>query len=138
MIILIVAMAGCAEPSFNYNYREAASVYELDNPCTPEFDDISLTGEAHYMGRLTVDENGVSHQKIHYNAHLTGEGIDGTPYVVNDVGNIELKTEDPSIQTVSSKVIGLGNTGNFIQNLVVQINPDGDIDIKINKSACRG
>ncbi|MGH9278198.1 MAG: hypothetical protein ACRD12_08830, partial [Acidimicrobiales bacterium] len=66
----------------------------VDNPCTPEFDDITLTGTGHYAFKMWVAEDGSIRYQTHLNIHLAGDAADGTGYVGGDRFGAQTRIED--------------------------------------------
>ncbi len=73
--------AGASEKEYDYNHRYEYTLGQVDNPCTPEFDDITLAAEFHTVGKFWLNDDGSYWYKGSNRGHLSGSAADGTGYV---------------------------------------------------------
>jgi hypothetical protein len=66
----------------------------VDNPCTPEFDDITLAANGDISTKVWVDADGSSRSVTRLRIHLAGEAADGTGYVGANQFRAETRIED--------------------------------------------
>jgi hypothetical protein len=152
-MLIATAASACAEPTAPAdrglpelatgtvpgNIRLAFSLPDVDNPCTPGVEAIDLEGTIH--GHGGVWDNG--HFTLHYNLNVTGVDADGVRYEATSAGNTQSQdggaeaggTEDTVISTL---IISLGGTPNFVSKIVVHHRSDGTLTFDRAAEACRG
>ena len=84
----LVAMAGvgaagtadAAEKTEDSNWRFHIVLTQIDNPCTPEFDDITLDADGHSVVKFWLANDGASRYQGSSRLQLSGTAADGTGY----------------------------------------------------------
>jgi hypothetical protein len=118
------------------NERLEFTLTDVDNPCTPAVEAMTLEGIIHGQGSQWDND----HFKSHYNVTLTGEDADGVQYQGTSSGNgkgdfLGSPTEDVVIITVLNS---LGGTPNFVSKIVLHFAADGTIQVDKAGEECRG
>src|SRR5687768_13726385 len=72
--------AGAAEKVDDYNWRYENTIVQVDNACTPEFDDITLAAEWHTQDKLWRNNDGSWWYQGSSRGHVSGTAADGTRY----------------------------------------------------------
>jgi hypothetical protein len=118
------------------NIRVDFLLEDVDNPCTPAIESITLEGVIHGQGSQWDND----HFKSHYNVALTGEDANGVRYVGSSTGNG--KGEFPGSETedvvISTPLISQGDVPNFITKIVLHHHKDGTITVDKAGEECRG
>ncbi len=97
-----------------------------DNPCTPVFDNINLTGETHIKGQVIT---GVEYFNGRITTNLRGEDDLGVQYVVKEELKVKNKFpgEGPFSETYHFKVNAKGPADNYFIKAKYQISPTGEV-----------
>jgi len=104
------------------------------NACTGE--EVTLTGEAHFLGHLVEDSSGSVHLQALVSLHLSGVGTEGTRYVssgtANVVDNNTEATGNGAVEgtgVVNAYLISNGSTTNSLDSIRthITINANGEL-----------
>ncbi len=99
-VLVVGGLAGLAAPAHAADKVDDSRitfpvvVAGLDNPCTPEYDDIALSGTGHAFTKMWVAEDGSSRGRTHLGIHVSGQAADGTGYVGTDSFDAQTRIED--------------------------------------------
>lgn len=138
--------ASAADKIWDENVRIHTVLTQIDNPCTPEFDDITLDADWHSVVKYWLDNDGAWRYRGSTRAQLAGTAADGTSYVANlhYVGSSQ--TEDGVIEQNIDEhhlLVSQGSAPNFTLRLKMHIRLyfDGtpaEYDIVKDGTDCRG
>lgn len=151
LLALAMASAGVAAPRGEH-FNETFHFTEpppgepgLDNPCTPQFDDITLDITDRVQG-FEWTENGVFYADVHVSGHANGVAADGTVYEgkLNDKffesrsGTGEDATITSEFQAIM-RLISHGTAPNFIvQEWGTFTLPPPNVTFDRQRTLCRG
>ena len=118
----------------------------VDNPCTPQFEDITLTASGDTSTKVWVDDDGSSRRLIHVRIHLAGEAADGTGYVGANQFKAETRIEDGSAYITAdtkNRLTSQGSDPNFELRLKVRVSFDlsgtsSKFEVVKDHAECRG
>jgi hypothetical protein len=118
----------------------------VDNPCTAEYDDITLSGTGHAFTKMWVAEDGSSRARTHLGIHASGEAAHGTAYVGADSFDAQTRIEDGVAYITAdtrSRLTSQGADPNFNLRLKVQVSfaLDGSsstYEVVKDQADCRG
>ncbi|MGH9278915.1 MAG: hypothetical protein ACRD12_12530 [Acidimicrobiales bacterium] len=119
--VLLGAFIGFAAPAQaaekEIDVRESAHfVTTMDNPCTPDFDEIAMTADVTYTYKLWVAEDGSVRYREQSVVKLAGLAADGTRYVGSSPYQAMSRVEDGLVHAtfdVSTRLSSQGSSPNF-------------------------
>ena len=92
--------ASAAEKTADYNWRYEGTIMQVDNPCTAEFDDITLDARWHGVGKTWENDDGSWWYQGSNRAHVSGSSLDGTRYG----GGVQFQAQTRIVDGVVSMV----------------------------------
>jgi hypothetical protein len=118
----------------------------IDNPCTPEYDDITVSGTGRAFSKVWVAEDGSSRARTHLGIHLSGEAADGTGYVGADHFDAHTRIEDGVAYITADSRTRLTSQGadpNFALRLKVRVSfaldgSSSSYEVVKDQTDCRG
>jgi hypothetical protein len=138
--------AGAAEKIDDYKWRYENTLEQIDNPCTPKLDDITLAAEWHTQGKLWENNDGSRWYQGSNRGHLSGTSADGTGYVGAVQFQAQTRVEDGVISTVTDSkhlLVSQGDAPNFSlrYKVLIRFAADGSfstMEILKEGTDCRG
>ena len=136
--------AQAAEKVYEEHYTTSFVFEHMDNPCTPEFDDITLTIEGRGSAKTWEDGSGDSRSEGRYRAQLTGVAADGTRYVGSEhsIVHFDLVEGESTVHAdFRSRLVSQGSAPNFDARFTMVLRyelPDSSIEIIRDGQHCRG
>lgn len=138
--------AGAAEKVVDYNVHYELVLTAIDNPCTPGFDDITLDGDWHSIGKRWNDDDGTSRYVGSVRSRLSGSAADGTGYGGFNHFEGQSRVEDGVLVYSASEnhlLVSQGAAPNFTINLRSETSYDADgtilsYEVVREGTACRG
>ncbi len=117
----------------------------VDNPCTPQFDDITLTANSHAFTKEWLNDDG-SRGQTHLRIRLAGQAADGTSYLGGDSFNAHTRIDDGWVYITAdtrNRLTSQGSDPNFDLRLKVCVTFDlagtsSTFDVVKDYAACRG
>lgn len=146
IVALAASPAQAAEKVEDSRIAFEVVVPGVDNPCTPEFDDITVTAYGHGWTKIWTAEDGSSRSRIHLGMHLAGEAADGTGYVGSERFDSETRIEDGVASIVAdtkSRLTSQGSDPNFDLRYKVRVSfdlssPSATFEVIKDHAECRG
>ncbi len=143
-LVLTMALSGTAgaEPKAeHFKETNEFTSFGEDNPCTPQFDDVTLSIREHIQGKTWI-ENGKRFTELHVTGHAHGVAADGTEYIaklnVKDTIVEEDSTGTSDFQSIL-RAISKGSTPNFFIKEIAHVTFDPfDITYELQRMECRG
>jgi hypothetical protein len=108
--------ASAAEKVDDYNWRYENTIVQVENPCTPEIDDITLVAQWHTQGKLWQNNDGSWWYQGSSRAGVSGTAADGTRYGGSVHFQAQTRVEDGVISTVTDArhtLVSQGDAPNF-------------------------
>ena len=151
-VIVVGGVAGLAAPAQAADKADDSritfpiSALAIDNPCTPEFDDITVSGTGHAFTKMWVAEDGTSRARTHLGIHVSGQAADGTGYAGADHFDAHTRIQDGVAYITADSRIRLtsrGTDANFAVRLKVRVSfaLDGSswsYEVINDQADCRG
>ena len=143
----VAGTAQAAEKTADYNERFEIVMPGVDNPCTPEFDNILLTGSMHAVGKTWGDMASDSwRSQSSTNTRLSGTAADGTRYGGGGSFHAQTRLEDGVVSISADthdRMTSQGSDPNFTLRLKVKVSfpvDGGAPTFEVIKDAaeCRG
>jgi hypothetical protein len=118
----------------------------VDNPCTPEADDITLTVTGHAMTKSWVNDDGSSRRHTLLQIHASGAAADGTGYVGNDQFRAHTIISDGVVYITADtrvRLVSQGSDPNFdlrfkVRNSFELNGPNSTFEVIKDYAQCRG
>jgi hypothetical protein len=95
--------AGASEKTDDWNYRYEYTLTQIDNPCTPQSDDITLRAEFHTVGKTWRYDDGSYWYHGSNRGHLSGSAADGTGYVGGVQFRAQTRVDDGVVDIVAAE-----------------------------------
>ena len=108
--------ASASEKVSDYNERYENTIVMVDNPCTPEFDNITLDAQWHLVGKTWVNDDGSWWYQGSNRGHVSGSAADGTEYGGSVHFQAQTRVVDGIVNIVSDakhKLVSQGDAPNF-------------------------
>ncbi|MFP5318625.1 MAG: hypothetical protein ACLGI2_10065 [Acidimicrobiia bacterium] len=151
-LVALVAAGGLAGPAHaaekveEYNVRFETVLTSIDNPCTPAFDDITLSASGHAVAKRWIHEDGSWRYQGNVRLDLSGRAADGTEYGGSSQFRAQTRVEDGVVSIVADdrhRLVSHGADPNFSLRLKVRVQfaVDGsfsDYEVLKDRSACQG
>ena len=99
----------------------------VDNPCTPDFDDITLNGSEHFIFKSWIDDSGESRYLSYGEISWSGRAADGTRYVGRDKFHSGGRFDGTVVSTAqdnSTLLVSQGSDPNFLTRYKVAMTWD--------------
>jgi hypothetical protein len=117
----------------------------VDNPCTPQFDDITLTANGHASTKTWLNDDG-SRMQNRLHIRWAGQAADGTGYVGRDSFDAHTEIEDGWVYITAdtkSRLTSQGSDPNFDLRLKVRVTFDlagtsSNTEVVKDYAECRG
>jgi hypothetical protein len=117
----------------------------VDNPCTPQFDDITLTANGHASTKTWLYDDG-SRTQTRLHIRWAGHAADGTGYVGRDSFDAQTQVEDGWVYITAdtrNRLTSQGSDPNFELRLKVRVTFDlagtsSTTEVVKDYAECRG
>lgn len=135
-----------ADKLYDEHYTYEYTWTGVDNPCTPEFDDIALRYSVRAHVQVWGDDGEFSHARSHWRTQYEGAAADGTRYVGSDSTVSQSQVEGDTVElTADSKVrlTSQGSAPNFHLRYTIRASfeltgPGFSVEVIRDSQECRG
>jgi hypothetical protein len=121
----VAGTAHAAEKTIDHNERYQFVVTGVDNPCTPQFDDITLDTALHAISKVWGDfEDDSWRSQSHLNVHQAGSAADGTQYLGGGSFQAQARLQDGVVSIsadTKNRLVSQGSDPNFVLRMKVLV-----------------
>lgn len=140
------AAAQASEKVDDFDMRFEFTVNGVNNPCTPQLDDITLDGSGRVMGKMWRDDDGSMRALSTMRVRLDGDAADGTGYVGHSEfkAHTEIEGDVAHISTDAKHLlVSQGADPNFFLRYKINVTFDlvgtgSTVEVVKDQAECRG
>ena len=142
LLLLVALTAATAEVSSQGTV--AVGFFASAATCTKLPADISGGGQGHIVFRTTLDNNGILHVGVTFNARGTASDANGNQYVFNDADSLTFSGPSSNgfemTHTEDFHLIGKGGAPNVTVKALmhIRVTPNGDVTAFVEKASGNG
>lgn len=143
----VAGTAQAAEKTIDHNEHYQYVVTGVDNPCTPQFDNITLDTSLHAISKMWGSfEDGSWHSQSHVNVRQAGSAADGTRYSGGGSFQAHTVLEDGVVSSsadTKNRLVSNGSEPNFFLRLKLKVTfpvdgGPGTWEVIKDAAECRG
>lgn len=138
--LALTVPAFAAEKTSDVTLRLPVQLTDVDNPCTPDADHITMSGVLHMNAKTFRSASGQTRMLGRYTAHANGAAADGTRYVLQEqekVDTVSVGTSNVFTFTMRASTISAGAAPNGTMRLSVTLTAGGSYSFTVS-SDCHG